>query len=259
MLEKNVKKVGGLFNDKKRNEIADPSWISIILANLVLRLILRPLPENIGYLIKTLGLMCLYYFLVQRRLGLKIKSTKKIRWSETLGVCWFLLLADFFYVSAVALGISKAPHMIGTALVIALGAGFFEEYFFRGLFLKLAFQDGIRSSKQVLGVVLLSALSFGLAHLGNLTHQPLNATLFQVYYATAIGIFFAAIYLRTGSLWWTIILHCLVDFASVLLSQSTQAAPATSIWNFIFWLPLIALGLFLIRPKKLKAIRYLND
>ena len=105
----------------------------------------------------------------------------------------------------------------------------------------------------------MSALSFGLAHLGNLTHQPLNATLFQVYYATAIGIFFAAIYLRTGSLWWTIILHCLVDFASVLLSQSTQATPATSIWNFIFWLPLIALGLFLIRPKKLKAIRYLND
>ena len=28
MLEKNVKKVGGLFNDKKRNEIADPSWDS---------------------------------------------------------------------------------------------------------------------------------------------------------------------------------------------------------------------------------------
>ena len=149
--------------------------------------------------------------------------------------------------------------MIGTALIIALGAGFFEEYFFRGLFLKLAFQDGIRSSKQVLGVVLLSALSFGLAHLGNLTHQPLNATLFQVYYATAYGIFFAAIYLRTGSLWWTIILHFLIDFGSVLISQSTQAAPATSIWNFIFWLPLIALGLFLIRPKKLKAIRYLND
>ena len=85
--------------------------------------------------------MCLYYFLVQRRLGLEIKSTKKISWSETLGVCWFLLLADFFYVSAVAFGISKAPHMIGTALVIALGAGFFEEYFFRGLFLKTGFRS----------------------------------------------------------------------------------------------------------------------
>ena len=139
------------------------------------------------------------------------------------------------------------------------GAGFFEEYVSRGLFLKIAFQDGVKSSKQVLGVVLLSALSFGLAHLVNLTHQPLNATLFQVYYATAIGIFYAAIYLRTGSLWWTIVLHCLIDFASVLLSQSTQAAPATSVWNFIVWLPLIAIGLFLIRPKKLKAIRYLND
>ena len=162
--------------------------------------------------------MCMYYFIVQRRLGLKIKSTKKISWSETLSVCWLVLLADFFFLSAVALGISKAPHMIGTALIIALGAGFFEEYFFRGLFLKLAFQDGIRSSKQVLGVVFLSAIFFGLAHLGNLTHQPLNATLFQVYYATAYGIFFAAIYLRTGSLWWTIILHFLIDFGSVLIS-----------------------------------------
>ncbi len=233
--------------------------VSIIFANLVLRLLLKPLPEEIAFLIKTLGLGCGYYFLVHKRLGLKIKSTKKISWSETLSVCWLVLLADFFYLSAGAFGIIKAPHMIGTALTIALGAGFFEEYVSRGLFLKIAFQDGVRSSKQVLGVVLLSALSFGLAHLVNLTHQPLNATLFQVYYATAIGIFYAAIYLRTGSLWWTIVLHCLIDFASVLLSQSTQAAPATSVWNFIVWLPLIAIGLFLIRPKKLKAIRYLND
>ena len=228
--------------------------VSIIFANLVLRLLLKPLPEEIAYLIKTLVLGCGYYFLVHKRLGLKINSTKKISLSETLSVCWLVLLADFFYISAAAFGISKAPHMIGTALIIALGAGFFEEYVFRGLFLKLAFQDGIRSSKQVLGVVLLSALSFGLAHLGNLlTHQPLNSTLFQVYYATAIGIFYAAIYLRTGSLWWTIVLHCLIDFASVLISQSTQAAPATSIWHFIFWLPLIALGLFLIRPKKIES------
>ena len=228
--------------------------VSIIFANLVLRLLLKPLPEEIAYLIKTLVLGCGYYFLVHKRLGLKINSTKKISLSETLSVCWLVLLADFFYISAAAFGISKAPHMIGTALIIALGAGFFEEYVFRGLFLKLAFQDGIRSSKQVLGVVLLSALSFGLAHLGNLlTHQPLNSTLFQVYYATAIGIFYAAIYLRTGSLWWTIVLHCLIDFASVLISQSTQAAPATSIWHFIFWLPLIALGLCLSRPKKIES------
>ena len=81
----------------------------------------------------------------------------------------------------------------------------------------------------------------------------------QVYYSKSKSIFFAAIYLRTGSLWWTIVLHFLIDFASVLISQSTQAAPATSIWHFILWLPLIAIGLFLIRPKKLEAIRYLND
>ena len=107
--------------------------VSIIFANLVLRLLLKPLPEEIAFLIKTLGLGCGYYFLVHKRLGLKIKSTKKISWSETLSVCWLVLLADFFYLSAGAFGIIKAPHMIGTALTIALGAGFFEEYVSRGL------------------------------------------------------------------------------------------------------------------------------
>ena len=134
--------------------------VSIILANLALRLMLRPLPENLAYFIKTIVLGFGYYFLVHRRLRLKLKSAKKISWSETLSVCWLILLADFFYVSASAFGITKAPHMIGTALIIALGAGFSEEYVFRGLFLKLAFQDGIRSSKQVLGVVFLSYIFF---------------------------------------------------------------------------------------------------
>ena len=132
--------------------------ITIIFANLALRLILRPLPENLAYLIKTLVLGCGCYFLVHRRLGLKIKSTQKIGLAETLRVCWLIILADFIYISGGALGISKAPHMIGTALIVALGAGFFEEYVFRGLFLKLAVQDGIRSSKQILGAVLLSAI-----------------------------------------------------------------------------------------------------
>lgn len=130
MLKKMLRKLGDFSMTKKEMRLLILLGISIILANLVLRLILRPLPENIAYLIKTLGLMCGYYFIVQRRLGLKIKSTKKISWSETLSVCWLVLLADFFFLSAVALGISKAPHMIGTALIIALGAGFFEEYFF---------------------------------------------------------------------------------------------------------------------------------
>ena len=109
----------------------------------------------------------------------------------------------------------------------------------------------------MLEVVFLSSWFFGLARLENLTHQPLDATLVQVYYASAIGIFFSAIYLRTGILWWTIVLHFLVIFTSFLLSQATQAAPATSIWYF--WLLLITIVLCLIRSKKLEAIRRLSN
>ena len=42
--------------------------VSIILANLALRLMLRPLPENLAYFIKTIVLGFGYYFLVHRRL-----------------------------------------------------------------------------------------------------------------------------------------------------------------------------------------------
>ncbi|CAD0143504.1 protein of unknown function [Streptococcus thermophilus] len=56
-----------------------------------------------------------------------------------------------------------------------------------------------------------------------------------------------------------IVLHFLVIFTSFLLSQATQAAPATSIWYFILWLLLITIVLFLIRPKKLETIRHLSN
>lgn len=119
--------------------------ITIIFANLALRLLLRPLPENLAYLIKTLVLGCGCYFLVHRRLGLRIKSTQKIGLAETLRVCWLIILADFIYISGGALGISKAPHMIGTALIVALGAGFLKNMFFVDSSL-------ISPSKMVLGL-----------------------------------------------------------------------------------------------------------
>ena len=148
-------------------------------------------------------------------------------------------------------GSLTAPQMIPQALLIALGAGFMEEYLFRGLLIKSVLKDKIRSFQQVWGTVLLSSFFFGLTHLGNALYQPLDATLFQVYYAMILGILFAAITLRMGNLWWTIILHFLIDFASITISQGTQAQAATSIWQFIIFLPILLYSIFLLRPRKI--------
>ena len=110
----------------------------------------------------------------------------------------------------------------------------------------------------MLEVVFLSS-DFWIGSSRNLNPPTFTTQPCSSYYASAIGIFFSAIYLRTGILWWTIVLHFLVIFTSFLLSQATQAAPATSIWYFILWLLLITIVLCLIRPKKLEAIRRLSN
>ncbi|SUN08242.1 transposase [Streptococcus acidominimus] len=46
--------------------------------------------------------------------------------------------------------------------------------------------------------------------MGNLQTQALDVTLFQVYYAMAMGIYFAAVVIRTRSLWWAIFIHFIV-------------------------------------------------
>ncbi|MGT2965515.1 CPBP family intramembrane glutamic endopeptidase, partial [Streptococcus acidominimus] len=74
----------------------------------------------------------------------------------------------------------------------------------------MALKDGLGSYKNVLQAVLISSLAFGLAHLGNLQTQALDVTLFQVYYAMAMGIYFAAVVIRTRSLWWAIFIHFIV-------------------------------------------------
>ena len=228
--------------------------IGFVVENAILRLLLGGLPWECPYIVKTILLVLTGYFLVHKPLKLKLSSKVNVSWGAKLSLVWLVILADIFYLTASGFGISQAPQMIPQALIIALGAGFMEEYIFRGLMIQTVLSNGISSSKQVWGTVLLASLFFGLAHLGNLFYQPLDATLYQVYYALVIGIYFSAITIRTGSLWWTIILHFLIDFASILISQGTQATAATSIWSFVFWLPLVAISIFLLRPKKIAEL-----
>lgn len=81
-------------------------------------------------------------------------------------------------------------------LFTVLCAPFYEEFIFR----KLLVDRAVKYGEGV--AVLLSGLMFGLFH-GNLT---------QFAYAFFLGIFFAFIYVKTGKIRYTIILHMIVNF-----------------------------------------------
>ncbi len=86
---------------------------------------------------------------------------------------------------------------------VGLLAPVFEELIFRKLLL-----DRIRAYGEGIAI-LISGLCFGLFH-GNL---------FQFFYAFGLGSFFAYIYLRTGKIHYTIILHAVINTLSVILSK----------------------------------------
>lgn len=78
----------------------------------------------------------------------------------------------------------------------------FEELFFRKALIDYLSPYGERFA------LIFSALSFGLFH-GNLV---------QFLYAFLIGLVFAYIYLRTGQIRWTMLLHILVNFMGIILA-----------------------------------------
>lgn len=96
------------------------------------------------------------------------------------------------------------------AIIVVLLAPIFEELFFRKLLIDRTIKYGAKLS------ILLSALLFALFH-GNLN---------QFFYAFFIGGFFAYVYIKTGNIKYSIVLHGFVNFlgsvVSVFVTSSAQ-------------------------------------
>ena len=87
-------------------------------------------------------------------------------------------------------------------LVTVVGAPIFEELFFRKFLLDRTVRYGELVS------IVISGFMFGLFH-GNLSQFP---------YAFALGAFFAMIYIRTGKIGYTMLLHAIINFMASIAS-----------------------------------------
>lgn len=168
-------------------------------------------------------------------------------------------LLPLFYLGFLTLSVSlRGPlslqHTL-TGLAVAPVVALYEETLFRGYIL----ESFLRLSKfsNVLPAVFWSSLLFGLSHLMNLARQDLPTTLYQVGFTFGLGALYAAIYLRTGSLWWPIVLHFANDFIVLAGTGSVvQVAPNlfTISFSAIEFLVELATVFWLLRPKQRKNI-----
>jgi membrane protease YdiL (CAAX protease family) len=156
------------------------------------------------------------------------------------------------------------PILLVIFIFLFFGVGFFEEMLFRGYVQGFILRNWDGSYWRLIGGLLLANLIFAGAHLTNLAmgRATLLYALGQFAFAFFFGVFFSALYVRSGSLWPGIGLHMVYDFMVNLDAFSSDALPRSEIVRtntpeglligFLLTFPLLLIGLFYLRKSKLQ-------
>lgn len=144
-------------------------------------------------------------------------------------------------------------HATALSVAMALSAGFAEEVMFRGLAVPIGMRY-LKGENRILITALVTSVVFGLTHLGNAMGG--NAIgIVQAIASIGTALLYAAVFLRTGSIMVTIVMHCLFDWLYFLTNPALQSGDMASmgvtiavIISCIVDLSMSAVGLWLIRP-----------
>lgn len=221
----------------------------------------------IGFVQRLFG-FCICLYLIR-----KLDYTDVLKFGTSSGLkviylVWPAVLLVFFNMPYDLILSGKYSADVSLILPLILrftGTGLIEEGFFRGLILAVLLSVWGINKKGIYRSVIVSSILFGLVHLTNLLNilkgkDVMIETISQVFYATFLGILFAAIYLRTKNLWIPVIIHALFDIADGLyaiaikaggISSITSTLPAVSITdevlNAVLGIPFALFGLFILR------------
>lgn len=171
-----------------------------------------------------------------------------------------LMMASAAALSAETKWVSPLGALAG--IVMLFGIGFREESLFRGIVVNNIAEKYIKSRKGVFAVAIASGVIFGLVHMTNIfVGADLFSATIQSVVAVGAGFYFAAVYLRGGSLWALIIMHTIADAASLFNSTFTinngsliDAINDIGLQNLAPFFILTAIGLYLLRREKCDEI-----
>lgn len=184
-------------------------------------------------------------------LGLVTESRAGVRRGLVLGGPIYLVMVLALISGGLSAGRFGGWVALGVFTLSMLSVGI-EEVLFRGVLLQAI--SLASCGRTALRAALLSSAVFGAAHLVNLPRAGLEPTIVQVAYAALIGVFFAAIRIRSGSLVAVVVLHTLLDWCFYLGSDvfegavGTQGSPiVAAVVSLLVGLLLAAWGVRLLR------------
>ena len=119
----------------------------------------------------------------------------------------------------------KSGPEILLGIVMLIGVGFREEILYRGVVTNAIARKYGRTTKGLWITVFSAGAMFGAIHLANaFNNVSFAGALAQTLSAFGSGIFFCAVYLRSGSIWGMILLHSLMDAAGAAGVLFTNSA-----------------------------------
>ena len=157
-------------------------------------------------------------------------------------------------------GFPQIPAPSFSMIVLALYAGVNEEIINRAIPGAVMMRNK-PTSRRITMMTVITSVIFGLVHLGNLAGgADVLYTILQTLNAIGIGLFFAGIYLRTGSILIPMVVHFLDDFIIFITQTMTTVAnpnPTSPLdWVIsacVMLLPFV-FGVLLLRKKHHQAI-----
>lgn len=153
-----------------------------------------------------------------------------------------------------------------SALAMAIAAGFYEETIFRGITVPIGMRY-LKSEKRVGILVLITALVFGLMHIGNIANgASIQMGIVQGVATTFAGIFFIAVYLRTGNILIPIFMHGIYDYMCFVTDPTLENGIMANDIAVSALIPAVLVeviagiwGLYFLRPAKRAEIHAIWD
>ena len=177
----------------------------------------------------------------------------------------FSNLFDFDTMKFVFQNPDAKMNSIPLCLALSLAPGISEELIFRGVPVS-NWMRTVEDDSAIMKCALFTSIVFGIVHGANIfAGAAITSTIYQVVYSVCIGFFFAAVFIRTASIWPTIIVHALVDLTAFMFMDMKVAGIMTeelTIGTAFFVtvginVVLVLLGLLFLRKSKHEEIMQL--
>jgi len=262
------------MKDKSRKHVlCDKAPLVAMILAAVLALILLTIPGLLGLPKVTENLTSsvlavLFMIAYTRWFAPEFKGVFKTSHLATgLAFVWLAFAFKFFgayFVNLADNGFYFKPT--AEALAMAIAAGFYEETIFRGVTVPIGMRY-FKSEKRVGILVLISALVFGLMHIGNIMNgASIQMGIAQGIATTFAGIFFIAVFLRSGNILIPIFMHGIFDYMCFTTDPTlVNGIMANDIAARALILAVLVdviagiWGLYLIRPAKRAEIHAIWD